>query len=270
MSGLTADCKRVDEELDRQFGSPAPALSEPARRHLDECERCRKLNEWIGHASSSSSCRPETLASVHSRLSASLNPVSARPPLSILVFRFGIVVVSLALLAIGFMRRAGFSRMNVPQLIGITIVLLAGVMLLAVCLAWEITPGSLRRVSATMATAMAAGGFAACVLLLFPWWTPEAFFARGWPCLGEGLGLAGPAALLLWLVARRGALPGTGAFGGLLGAMAGLAGASVLQFACDRQEGEHLLFWHGGVLLISMAAGFLIAHVLSYLKQREA
>jgi len=270
MSGLSAGCRQVDEELDQRFGSPASGLSEPARRHVEECERCRKLNEWMEKASPLSPCPPELYAMLQSKLSASLTPVSPRPPMWVIACRFGMVSVLLMLLAVGVMGLAGFDKMDMPQLLGITTILATGVTLLSFCLAWQITPGSLQRVSAFAAVGSLAAGFFIGVVLLFPWHTPEPFLVRGLPCLGIGLGLAIPAAFLLWLVARRGAPLGVGTLGGALGAMAGLVGVSVLQFTCNRQEAEHLLFWHGGVLLLSTVGGVLIAYLLNFLFPREA
>jgi hypothetical protein len=178
--------------------------------------------------------------------------------------------VLLTLLAVGVMGLAGFDKMDASQLLGITTILAAGVTLLSFCLAWQITPGSLQRVPAIAAVAILAVGFFIGVVLLFPWHTPEPFLVRGLPCLGVGLGLALPASFLLWLVARRGARLSIGTLGGALGAMAGLVGVSVLQFTCNRQEAEHLLFWHGGVLLLSTVGGVLIAHLLDFLFPREA
>jgi hypothetical protein len=49
--------------------------------------------------------------------------------------------------------------------------------------------------------------------------------------------------------------------GGTLGAIAGLLGATVLQFTCSRQEPGHMLVWHAGVILVSATVGALIAQV---------
>ena len=149
--------------------------------------------------------------------------------------------------------------MNVFQLIAVAVVLALGVALLAFSLAWQVTPGSLRRISVRAAVNILVAGFIVGVVFLFPWHTPEAFLARGWPCLKAGLLMALPAALLFWLLVRRGAPLEMNTLGGTLGAISGLLGVSVLQFHCDRQETEHLLFWHGGVLVVSIVAGWLIA-----------
>jgi MFS family permease len=261
--GLAAGCRLVDEELDRRFAAPGSPLSEQARRHLEECERCRKLADWIERGSSPSAPSLEFCAAVQNNLSASLKPVAPRRPAWVIAGQFGAIFVLFAILAIGIIGPAEFDEMSVPQIAGTTVVFALGITLFSICLAWQMIPGSLPRLSAGVFFALIAAGFAGGIVLLFPWHAPEPFFARGWPCLGMGVGLALPAGLLFWLVARRGAALGLVRLGGTLGAIAGLVGVSVLQFTCDRQEGEHLLFWHGGVLVVSAAAGVLIAYLLS-------
>jgi hypothetical protein len=50
-----------------------------------------------------------------------------------------------------------------------------------------------------------------------------------------------------------------GTFGGTLAAIAGLVGLTVLQFRCIYQNTAHLMVWHGGVLILSIAAGALLS-----------
>ena len=71
--------------------------------------------------------------------------------------------------------------------------------------------------------------------------------------------MAIPGGVLFWLLARRGVPLSAGAFGGTLGAIAGLLGLTVLQFHCLYQNAAHLLVWHGGVLVLSITAGVLVA-----------
>src|SRR5258708_38829693 len=54
-----------------------------------------------------------------------------------------------------------------------------------------------------------------------------------------------------------------------LGAIAGLLGLTVLQFRCLYQNAGHLLVWHGGVLVLSIATGLLVALAVER-KQRAA
>jgi hypothetical protein len=243
IAGLTAGCRRVDEELDRRFGSPSTEMSEPARQHLEQCERCRKLCAWAETETFVSPPPPGLNATVRNKLRASLKPVSPRSPMWVIACQFGMVSVLLTLLAVGVMVLAGFDKMDASQLLGITTILAAGVTLLSFCLAWQITPGSLQRVSAFAAVAILAAGFFIGVVVLFPWHTPEPFVVRGLPCLGVGLGLAAPAAFLFWLVARRGARLGIGTLGGALGAMAGRS--ALVCFSSHVTGKRPSIFWFG-------------------------
>lgn len=49
------------------------------------------------------------------------------------------------------------------------------------------------------------------------------------------------------------------AFGGTLGATAGLLGLTVLQFRCIHQDALHLIVWHGSVLVLATATRALVA-----------
>jgi hypothetical protein len=85
------------------------------------------------------------------------------------------------------------------------------------------------------------------------------FLSRGWPCLALGSAIAIPGGVLFWLLTRRGVPLSASAFGGTLGAIAGLLGLTVLQFRCIYQDAAHLLVWHGGVLVLSITTGILVA-----------
>ena len=262
LTELTPDCRAVDRELDRGFGAPG---SEQVRRHLEQCVRCRMLHEWASSSVPSTPASPELYGNIQSAIQASLQCVSPRPPARAIAFEFGTAFLILAIPAAAMMGLGGVEKMNVLQLIAMTAVLALGVALLALSLAWQVAPGSLQRISVRDAVNILIAGFILGVVFLFPWHTPEAFLARGWPCLRVGLMMALPAGLLFWLVARRGAPLETKTLGGTLGAISGLLGVSVLQFHCDRQDAEHLLFWHGGILLVSTVAGVLIASAASHL-----
>lgn len=270
LTELTPGCRAADRELDRGFGAPRSSLSEQVHRHLEQCEHCRTLYDWATRSVPPAPSSPELYGRIESAIQASLQRVSPRPSARVIACEFGTAFLLFAIPAAAMMGLGGLEKMNVFQLMAITAVLALGAVLLALSLAWQITPGSLRRISARGAVNILVAGFMVGVVFLFPWHTPEAFLARGWPCLKVGLMMALPAGLLFWLVARRGAPLDMKALGGTLGAISGLLGVSVLQFHCNRQEAEHLLFWHGGVLLVSTVAGVLIASAASRQERRGA
>jgi hypothetical protein len=208
---------------------------------------------------------PELCGNILSRLESSLKPVVPQASTQSLAARFWIVFLLFASPAIGMMGIAGLRQMELTQIIGISVVLLLGGVLLSLSLAWQMTPGSLQRIPTKVAVPALAAGFLLGTALLFPWHAPTAFFAPGWHCFKMGIAMAVPVAFLFWLLARRGAPQAISSLGGTLGAIAGLFGATVLQFTCSRQEAGHLLVWHGGVLMASILMGVLIAQVVSRL-----
>lgn len=264
---ISTDCKVIDAELDRGFaagtpGEPSLTLSPQALEHLRNCDRCRLLYQWFTQGAPPLESSPAVYEKIQNHLKRSLTPVSPQPALPVLATQFLVVFLLFASPAIGMLGTAGLHEMRLIQLIGIGSVLVFGAALLSLSLAWQMTPGSLHRVPARVAVLTLAAGFLVGIAILFPWHAPEAFLVRGWSCLKAGLLMAIPAALLFWMLVRRGHAMATGALGGTLGAIAGLLGASVLQLTCARQDASHLLVWHGGVLVVSIGLGMLIAQVV--------
>ena len=262
-TGLTTDCASVDRELDTQFGARELGPSNEARQHFQECERCRRLYQWMTEKPIPADGSPELYRKIQSSLQPSLKPVAPQGSPRSLAARFCTVFLLFALPAIGMMGIAGLRQMDLLQMIGITVVLVVGGMLLSLSLAWQMTPGSLQQIPTKVAVPALAAGFLLGTALLFPWHAPETFFVPGWHCFKVGIAMAVPVSFLFWLLARRGAPLAIGSLGGTLGAIAGLFGATVLQFTCSRQEAGHLLVWHGGVLVASILMGVVIAQVVS-------
>ncbi|HZS52038.1 MAG TPA: NrsF family protein [Bryobacterales bacterium] len=255
----------MDAELDHGTSE----LSMESSRHLDECERCRRLYAWFRQTPAVAEAPPHISASVLRNLPQSIQPVSPRrstPAIASQLVGLFVLVAILPAILIGL---AGLRQMSLLQLITMSIVLVGGLTALALSLGWQSAPGGLQRFSLTAAVGIAALAFLLCSALPFPWHTPEPFYERGWLCLKHGLGLALVSALVFWLLLRRGAPMGRG-FGTALGAVSGLAGITMLQLTCDRQEGEHLLFWHGGVLVVATVCGLLIGKLFPRFSAKSA
>jgi hypothetical protein len=92
----------------------------------------------------------------------------------------------------------------------------------------------------------------------------SAFIAGGLTCMKNGLTYSIPAAFLLWLILRRGAILSPKLIGAAGGGLAGLIGLSVLEVNCPNLNVFHILVWHGGVILITSLGGALAGAVVEY------
>ena len=263
---LDTGCKLIDAELDRHFTAPDSELSVEARDHLRRCARCRELYQWIALPISFTDVSPESYGKVRRALQASLSPVSPLPSTRKMAILFLVVYVVSAFSTICILGFAGFHRMTSLQLPLVTGILIGGIALLSVSLARQMIPGTLQRFRTGVIVALLAAGIFAGIALLFPWLAPVGFVARVWPCSLVGSTVAIVVGLEFWLLARRGAPLSAEALGGTIGAIAGLAGVTALQFSCSRQEAAHILVWHGGVLVVSILMGILTARAFRRLR----
>jgi len=253
------DCDRIDALLDANLVSRGGKFSDEARRHLNACPRCRDLYDWFAAGPASTGLSPALCDRITDSLTSSLQPARRIPPLRVTVFSMLVMCALWVAALLSVTGAAGVARMTPLQLSGVSVLLAAGVFLLSLSLSWQMRPGSRQRFGAGRAMGVCGAGVLAGVALLFPWQTQPGFVMVGWPCLAAGLGMAAPAALLLWLVVRRGAPLSAGAMGATLGATAGLLGLTVLQYRCPHQDALHLLVWHGGVVAAAAIAGLAVA-----------
>jgi hypothetical protein len=267
LAGVKRDCKLVDAELDRQFAGRGQVSLE-VRRHLDECERCRALYGSLADDLPAGAAPREVEHRIVQRIQGSLKPVSRLRSTTAIAAQLMIVFLLIFAGVISRMKVAGLEVMTWWQLIGISTILSLGVVLLALSLASQMKPGSVRRITEWASVGILAAGLLVGIVFLFPWKVPDAFVVRGWRCLRAGLALAAPAALVFWFVIRRGAPLNLRLLGGTLGAIAGLVGVTVLQYTCDLQDIGHLLVWHVGVLVLSTLGGALMGEFLSRFEGR--
>ena len=141
-----------------------------------------------------------------------------------------------------------------------------GVFLWLAAAAWvaENIPGSRRRVSTIALLLVATMTILTIFAGLFRDYRTDHFVSAGIACLLTGLLHAIPAALLGWLVLRRGFAVDSAAAGLAAGTLAGLAGVAMLELHCPNFQAMHILIWHTAVLPVSAAAGALLAWRLSF------
>ena len=254
MSGIGPDameCRSINDELDR--GAHRPSAN--ALKHLLTCGRCRGLYRWMIEAQDTASPEPLVNKQVRQQIVDSMKPVTRQSSPVVLALRFFLVFSIMAMAAIMMTGAPSLSARTILM----SIVLACGAAAFSLSLAWQMSPGSLRRYSLWAAVALLCAAFATGEASLFPWFSTGDFWTQGAECLRSGITMAIPAGVVFGLLARRGFLPLTGALGATLGGIGGALGASVLQFACRRQEAGHLTIWHGAVLVVSIVVGIALA-----------
>jgi len=120
-------------------------------------------------------------------------------------------------------------------------------------------PGSRHPVDARVLLAGGTLALLATFAVLFHDYRMDGFVREGLVCLKAGLLHAAPAALLMWLVLRRGFAVDTVAAGIAVGTVAGLAGVGMLELHCPNLKAMHLMVWHVAVIPVSGAAGAVFA-----------
>jgi hypothetical protein len=243
----------MDAVLDDRGG----LLSDEALHHLDQCQQCRTLYDWVSVETRAASISPALSRRIVDSLRVSMRPVKPLPPRRVSITEFIVLFVIASAVLAGAMGAAGIAHASLTQVIAIGVPLITGMGFFSVMLANQMRPGSYQPVSWNVVLTAIGVVLLTAMAVLFPWEAGPRFLSEGWPCLVAGLGAAAPVAALLWLIVRRGAPLSMIQTGGTLGATAGLVGVAVLQIKCPHQEAAHLLAWHASVLLTTVGVGLL-------------
>jgi hypothetical protein len=210
-------------------------------------------------AGASSDVDPALLDRISRSLGSSLKPVRPLPPSWVVVSGLIGACVAVAVTGAALLGFYGFQKMNAAQAGLIYTVL--GLLLVSAALrsAGEMVPGSPRHLAAWVLPFAGSIALIAVFALSFHDYRTERFVPRGVACLTTGLIHAIPASLLAWLLLRRGFAVDSLKAGLARGALAGLAGVTMLELHCSNFEAPHVMLWHTAVLPLSGAAGMALA-----------
>ena len=202
---------------------------------------------------------PALLDRVAKSIGSSLHPVRPLPPAWILTG--GLILICLAVALAGAARSGlyGIQKLSVLERVVIFPALGILIWLGASASVSELIPGSRRRTAP--ASLLGAGSFAmlAVFAVLFRDYRTDHFVSQGVVCLTAGLLHAIPAALVSWLLLRRGFAVNPVAAGLVVGTLAALAGVTMLELHCANFEAPHVMLWHTAVMPVSAAVGALLA-----------
>jgi hypothetical protein len=214
----------------------------------------RLVNAW---AESKAEVRLDEGAGVRIRaaLGGALKPVRVLPSRRALAATFLAVSVAWSALVTAALDKAGFRLMSGSQMAWMMGIFAAGAVLFSFAVAACMVPGSAQRLLIRAKLVLCAGGVILGIAVLFPWRLPSAFVSEGWPCALMEAMIAIPAALVLWLLARRGALFASAPTGAAIAGLAVLLALAPLQFQCMFQQAPHLLVWHVGTAATLVGLG---------------
>jgi len=212
---------------------------------------------------------PELLKKIARSMQSSLRPVRPLPPTWMLAAGLTLICAAVATAAAARIGFYGIEKLALWKRVLIFSTLGIMAWIWGVEFVGRLIPGSRRHLSAgallSIGTAVLLGVFA----LAFSDYRTDHFVPAGLACLLSGLLPAIPAALLSWLLLRRGFAVNTTAAGFMGGALGGLCGVTMLELHCANSQALHVLVWHTGVVPVSAAVGALAGWALRSLELRR-
>ena len=249
-------CRDMDDLISSWSGDsvlePRPA------EHLIHCEHCRSLTRLLDEADEGLHPSESLLRRIQAGILDDLKPIRPLAPSRILLF--GCAIIFLSVVAVGalLLGMNGWGALSLVQRIVVFGTLAASAVLLAISMVRQMVPGSKH----IFAPAVFLVGILVVLMMviaaMFRSQQESAFLASGVMCMKNGLTYSMPAAFLLWLILRRGAILFPKLIGAVAGGLAGLAGLSVLEVNCPDLNVFHILVWHGGVVVIGSLGGALV------------
>jgi hypothetical protein len=246
-------CDEFDALLD--LGDPL-SRSEAARQHAVVCPRCRALAGALSEARSGA-LPASALAKAEAAAALNLTPVrSLRSPLiaaagTLAALACLLVAGVLVLGTHGWAARLPWQRSASYLGAGSVLVLSLAAALrerepgLSLAAPW-------RYAAAALATMLWAGPF-----VLYEFRPESRFWRHGSLCCCEGLLVGFAAGMVIWLVMRRGYLLSPLRAGWFAGIAAGCLAFIVQETYCPVVDSGHSALWHGGVVAVLGAAGWI-------------
>jgi len=188
-----------------------------------------------------------------------LRPVRRLLPSWVFLLAFLLVFAALSYAGVLYLRPYDWFVLMPGQKIAVFSTLAASAGLLAFSLVRQMVPG---QKSLFRPELLPVGLFVLLSLVVasvFQVRTDPHFLRSGEACLKAGIPYAIPAAVVFWLILRRGAILSPRVSGATSGMLAGLVSTTVLEVHCPNQNLWHILVWHVGFALFGLVAGLLVA-----------
>ena len=254
-------CGEVSKHLDGADTRRRGGLPAQVREHLEQCGPCQALWDFLTRQDTAQ-LEPELLSRVSRTVQQSLEPVKPLPSARLLTLGFLLIfgVISAGFVGISGLR--GADAMGNMTFAGMLGVIGAAAFLAAFTLSREMAPGEKKIFTAPRLFLLLLMPLFLAASVLFPWDFSHNILSGSWKCFRHGFLFSLPAAGLVVLLLRRGAVLSLGVVGAGAGLLAGLVGVAVLHFACGMNNAGHVALGHLGIPLAGAVIGAAIGRLL--------
>ena len=254
-------CGEVSKHLDRANSPRWGGLTARVREHLEQCRSCKALWDFLS-SPETAELTPELRSRINQSAEKSLEPVKPLPSARLLTLGFLLIfgVISAGFVGISGLRGAdAMGNMTFAGMLGI---IGAAAFLVAFTLSREMAPGEKKILSAPRLFLLLLMPLFLAAAVLFPWDFSHNILSGSWRCFRHGFLFSLPAAGLIVMLLRRGAVLSLGVVGAGAGLLAGLVGVAVLHFACGMNNAGHVALGHLGIPLAGAVLGAAIGRLL--------
>lgn len=256
-------------EMDWIITSHSSRFATEAAGHIAGCEHCRRLAVVLDQYRPASPLSEDQVRRIEVLVLRNLAPVRPLAPERVLLTALALAV--LAVIAVGtcLLGTNGWLSLGIFERLTVFLALSGCAGALAGSLSRLIVPGSRHAISPARLPIGVLSVLAVVFATLFHWRRESGFISTGLGCLRVGFACAIPAAAIMWLLLRRAAILSPGLTGATAGGLAGLGGLIVLEIRCPNLNAFHILAWHLGVPLLSMASGLVIGAIAPVMLDRR-
>lgn len=255
-------CTHIDDLI--TSGTVNLLQSTDAAEHMARCKHCRGLARVLLNIEEEPVPLESRVKRIQAMMGASLQPVRPLAPARFFLGACAIIFLGVVAISVAPSGMAGWAALNGVQRIAVFATLAASAVLLAVSMIGQMVPGNKYALAPTLLPIAVLTVLMTILALTFRPREELAFVRNGLACVRNGLTFSIPAALLFWLLLRRGVVLFPQSIGAAVGGLAGLAGFSVLELNCPNVNVFHIVVWHWGVVLICAAGGALIGAAVEY------
>ena len=197
-----------------------------------------------------------------------LKPIRPLPPSHILLLGCAISFLSVVIVGALLLGMNGWSALSLLHRIAVFTTLAISAILLSISMVRQMVPGSKHMIAPAIVIFAIPVTLMLMIQATFRSQPEPTFVASGIMCIKNGLTYSIPAAVLLWLILRRGAALHPKLIGAVTGGLAGVAGLSVLEINCPNLNVFHILVWHAGVFVINSLGGALLGTAVESIQWR--